>query len=295
MVPAEDAEFAGGGADSGKCGIELGGAFSLDINEELIFPRMPVDGAALDFEKVHAVLCERLEGSEERAGAMSEAHSDGNFSGIRCSPGSSLMFWEQEHKARKVFGVVLNGFGENDGAVMLSGAAASDSGARFISPSKHLADAAGGIFRGDALEMRVGEKELLALRKCHRMRGDRPDVVQGGTRRRNEVMFDRKDGFRDDGERTFEQQVVNTHHRASERVFHGNEKGIGRAFGNGPERGIKRGTRDCGNRFAEKLNGGGFAEGAGLALKGYARGFVSRWIHRQALSCNKGRKTRSGE
>jgi len=41
------------------------------------------------------------------------------------------------------------------------------------------------------------------------------------------------------------------------------------------------------------LDGGLFAESAGLALKSHAHGLAIGCAHRQALSCNKGRKTKS--
>jgi hypothetical protein len=57
---------------------------------------------------------------------------------------------------------------------------------------------------------------------------------------------------------------------------------------------VKRSAGHGRNRAAEKLNGGRFAESAGFALKGYARGLAIGCAHKLALSCNKGRKTRSG-
>src|SRR4029077_1971922 len=66
-----------------------------------------------------------------------------------------------------------------------------------------------------------------------------------------------------------------------------------RAFGDGAESGIKGGTRNRSDPVTEKLNGGSFAECTRFALEGNARGLAIGCAHRQALSCNKERKTKS--
>src|SRR5204863_513904 len=65
-VAAEDAEFAGGGADFGEGGIETGGCLGFDVDEKLIFPGAAVDGTAFDLEEIDSVLGKGLEGGEER-------------------------------------------------------------------------------------------------------------------------------------------------------------------------------------------------------------------------------------
>ena len=59
-VGAEDAKFAGGGADFGEGGSELGCRGGIDVEEKLVFPWAAVDGAALDFQKVDSVSGEGL-------------------------------------------------------------------------------------------------------------------------------------------------------------------------------------------------------------------------------------------
>src|SRR5713101_602130 len=109
------------------------------------------------------------------------------------------------------------------------------------------------------------------------------------------MVFDGKDGFSNDGQAALQQQVVNAHDRTGQRVFHGGEKSVGNAFRDGPERGIKRGARHGRNGVAKKLNGSGFAEGAGFALEGNPHRLSIGWAHRQALSCNMERETKRTE
>src|SRR5260370_8312768 len=125
------------------------------------------------------------------------------------------------------------------------------------------------------------------------MRSDRTNITEGRSRAANEMMFDRQDGFRDDAEITFEQEIVNAHDRASEGVFHRGQKSVRSAVRNGPESGIKGGTCNCSDPVAEKLDGSLLAERAGFALEGHTRGLAVGSAHRQALSCNKGRQTKS--
>jgi uncharacterized damage-inducible protein DinB len=59
------------------------------------------------------------------------------------------------------------------------------------------------------------------------------------------------------------------------------------------ESGIERCTWNSGDAFAKKLDGGGLAEGAGLALEGHAHGLAVECGHKHGLSCNRRSKTRS--
>jgi hypothetical protein len=86
----------------------------------------------------------------------------------------------------------------------------------------------------------------------------------------DEVMFDGEDGFGGDGEGALEEEIVDADDRAGEGVFNGGEKGVGKAVADGAESGVEGGARNRGDAFAEKLDGGFFAEGAGLTLKGNA-------------------------
>ncbi len=57
-VAAKDAKLAGRGTDVSKGLVESGDIAGFDVDEELIFPGAAVDGAALDLEKIHAMLGE---------------------------------------------------------------------------------------------------------------------------------------------------------------------------------------------------------------------------------------------
>jgi len=83
-------------------------------------------------------------------------------------------------------------------------------------------------------------------------------------------VLDGEDGFGGDGESAFEKEIVDADDGSGEGVFYGGEERVGGAFVDGAEGGVKSGARNGGDGFAEKLDGGGFAEGAGLALEGDA-------------------------
>ena len=80
-------------------------------------------------------------------------------------------------------------------------------------------------------------------------------------------MLDGQDGLRGYSEGAFEEEIVNADNGSGERVFDGGQKSIREAFVNGPKGGVKRGTRNRGDAFTEKLDCGFFAESARLALK----------------------------
>ena len=69
----------------------------------------------------------------------------------------------------------------------------------------------------------------------------------------------------------FEHEVVDADDRAGERIFDGDEESVGGVFRDGAKDGVECGARDGGDFGAEELDGGGFAEGAGLALEGDAQ------------------------
>src|SRR4029077_8860356 len=114
------------------------------------------------------------------------------------------------------------------------------------------------------------------LRESHGMRSDRTNIVECRSRAADEVMFDGMDNFRDDAEITFEEEIVNADDRAGERIFHGGKQRVSSAVPDRAEGGIKRRTGYGGNSAAEKLNGRGFAKGAGLTLEGHAYSSASR-------------------
>src|SRR2546421_3717584 len=96
-VAAEDAKFAGGGADFREGCIETGKCFGFDVDKKLIFPGAAVDGTAFDLKEIDSVLGKWLEGGEERAGAVGEAHRQRNFSSLGGNPRCGFFFWEQKH------------------------------------------------------------------------------------------------------------------------------------------------------------------------------------------------------
>lgn len=209
---------------------------------------------------------------------MRELHGDGHFAGVGggCDCGG-VGFAAEEDEAREIFGVVLDFFGEDDAAIVVGGATAGDCGGDFVTAAENFADAAGGVFGGDALEERVLREEALALRECHGMRRDGFDLVERCARDGDEIELDGENCLGGDGELRFpifEHEVVDADDGAGERIFDGDEKRVGGIFRDGAEDGVERGAWDGGDFGAEELDGGGFAECAGLALEGdaHARG-----------------------
>ena len=115
------------------------------------------------------------------------------------------------------------------------------------------------------------DEEAFALREGHGMRGDGANVDECGAGAGDEVMLDGEDGFGGDGEGAFEEEIVDADDWACEGVFYGGEESVGEAVADGAEGSVEGGARDGGDGFAEKLDGGFFAEGARLALKGDAQ------------------------
>src|SRR5882724_2845349 len=175
---------------------------------------------------------------------------------------------------------------------MFGGAATGNRCAGFIAASESFPDTSGGVFRGHALELRMGREETLALRQSHGMRGHGAEALERRAGAADEMVLDGQDGFRDDGELAFEQEIVNAHDRSGEGIFDGREQRVSEVILDGAESGIERCTWNSGDAFAKKLDGGGLAEGAGFALKGHAHGRAIECGHKHGLSCNKRCKTR---
>ncbi len=271
-VEAEDAEVVGGFAGFGEGVVEEFGFVGFDLEDEAVGPGLAVDRAAFDFAEIDVVARERFERGEQRAGAMRELHRDGHFArvggGRDCG---GVGFAAQQDEAREIFGVVLDFFGEDDAVVVIGGAAAGDRGGDFVAAAEDFADAAGGVFGGDALEERMLREEAFALRERHGMRRDGFDLVERGAGDSDEIELDGENCFGGDGEAIFEHEVVDADDRAGERIFDGDEQRVGGVFRDGAKDGVECGARDGGDFGAEELDGGGFAEGAGLALKGDAQ------------------------
>ena len=160
--------------------------------------------AAFDFAEIDVVACERLERGEQSAGAMRELHRDRHFAGVGGGRDrGGVGFAAQEDEAREIFGVVLDFFGEDDAAVVVGGATARDCGGNFVAADEDFADAAGGVFGGDALEVRMLREETFALRERHRMRRDGLDLVERCAGDRDEIELDGENCFGGDGELYF--------------------------------------------------------------------------------------------
>src|SRR5580698_3074894 len=102
------------------------------------------------------------------------------------------------------------------------------------------------------------------------MRGDRADRIERRAVAADEVMLDRQDGFGGDSQGAFEEEIIDADDWAGESVFDWGQESVREAVADGAEGGVEGGSRDRGDSFAEKLDGGFFAEGAGLALEGHA-------------------------
>ena len=224
---------------------------------------------------------------------MREAHGEGSFAGILCEPSGCFLFRHQQHEAREIFRMVLNPFGENRSAIVLGRVAPGNGGARFVPTGHDFADAARGVFRGNTFPLRMRGKKAFALRQGHRMRSHGADVVQRSSGERNELHFDRQNGFRNHGESVFQKQIEHAHHGTREGIFHRSENRIGRSLSDGTKDGLKAGMRHGLDGFAKELHRSGFAESAGLSLESDAQRFAIGRGHGHALSCNKRRKTES--
>jgi hypothetical protein len=268
-VAAQDTEFGGGVLDFGQGLLEVGVAIGFDVEEELVFPGAAVDGAAFDFQQVDGVAGERLERGQKRAGLMGEAHGDGHFVGVGRGQCGGLFLGDEQNEAGEIFGVVLDGCGEDDAVVVIGGALTGDGSVGLLLAGKGFAHAAGGVFRGQAFPLGMLVEKLFALREGHGMGGDGADTGEGRARAADEVMLDGEDSFGDNLEFAFEEQVENAEDGTGERIFDGDEEGVGGAVTDGGERGVEGGARHGGYGFTEELHRSGFAKGAGLALKGH--------------------------
>jgi hypothetical protein len=198
---------------------------------------------------------------------MGQSHGEGHFAGV-WGGRSGFGGGPQQNEAGEILWVVLDVGGQDDARIVFGGAAASNGCARFVAAGQGFADAAGGVFSGDALEMRMCGEEALALGESHGMRGYGANGTEGRAGAADKVMLNGKYGFGGDGEGAFEEEIVDADDWTGEGVFYGSEESVGEPFGDGAEGGVEGGARDRGDGFAEELDGGFFAEGAGLSLKG---------------------------
>ena len=141
-----------------------------------------------------------------------------------------------------------------------------------------FAGAPAGIFRDDALDRGMLLEKARALRQRYRMRLHGAHLLEGCAGRTDQVVRDRQDHFRDDGEFAFEQQIVAAIDRAGQAVFDRGQHKIRRAFVDGGEHGFEGRARHEFDLLAQELDGGFFTERAALALEGHSR-FRLVWSH----------------
>src|ERR1700722_7434108 len=102
---------------------------------------------------------------------MRELHRDGHLASVGGRRnGGGIGFATKQNETREIFGVVLDFFGEDHAAIEVGGASAGNRGGDFVAASENFADAAGGVFGGDALVERILCEETFALRERHRVR-----------------------------------------------------------------------------------------------------------------------------
>ncbi len=154
---------------------------------------------------------EGLEGSEQRAWTVRQPHGERHFAGAGACELLGLVCGAQQDEAGEILGVVLDACGENDAAVMLSGAAAGDGRAAFVTARKRFADAACRVFGRHTLQVWVRCEEALALSQGHGVRSHGANLGESGAGAADEVMLDRQNRFRDDGKIAFEKKVVDAH------------------------------------------------------------------------------------
>jgi len=235
-----------------------------------------MNGATFNFEQVDGVVGKRLERGKQGAGTVSEAKRNGHLTGGGRGKFFGTLRGKQEDEACEIFRIVVDVFGKDDTAIDVGGAASCNAREGFVASGEGVANATGGVFRGNAFQLWVSAKEILALGERDRMRGDGTNVREGGARTANELMFDVEDGFGNHREIAFEQKIEHANDRACESVFDGSQERIGSAVANCGERGVKRGPGHGSDGVAKKLNGGSFAESSMFALKGNTRFFESQ-------------------
>ena len=123
--------------------------------------------------EIDAVAGEGFEGGEERAGFVSKAQGKRHFVGFGRCELSGLRRGDEQNEASEVFGIVVNVFGEDGAAVDGGSAVRGDARERFVTTGDDFADATGGVFRRNALQIGMREEEFFALCKRDGVGGDR--------------------------------------------------------------------------------------------------------------------------
>ena len=69
----------------------------------------------------------------------------------------------KQEKTGEIFGIVLDAGSKDEAAVVFGGAAGGDARAGFVTESDGFAHASGGVFGGNALEVRMHDEKSFAL------------------------------------------------------------------------------------------------------------------------------------
>ena len=120
-IEAEDAEIAGGFADFLQGLLQFFQVLGFDVDEELIFEGLAVDGAALDLQQIHTVIGKRFERSQQGSGLVSQTHGQRHFARVRSAIFFCFGRGQKQHESREILGIVLNAFAKNDCTVMTRG------------------------------------------------------------------------------------------------------------------------------------------------------------------------------
>src|SRR5206468_13041931 len=133
---------------------------------------------------------------------MRQAHGDGHFASIAFVEFRCLIQRQQQHKTREIFWIILDIFGKDNTAVLLGGTPASDTSIRFVTTSEDFANASGGIFRRNTLQVRMREEEAFALSERHWMRSHGTKISERPAGTSDQLMFNSKNSLGRDRELT---------------------------------------------------------------------------------------------
>src|SRR4029077_13998932 len=120
-IEAQDAEIAGGGANFPEGLLQFFKVFGLNIDVELVFKGLAVDGAAFDLQQIYAMIGKGFEGSEQSAGLVSQAHGQRHLARVRGAVIFGLGGRQEQNESREILRVILNAWAKNDRAVVAGG------------------------------------------------------------------------------------------------------------------------------------------------------------------------------
>src|SRR6185295_11409148 len=106
-----------------------------------------------------------------------------------------------------VLGVVLDAFREDIGAVDFRRCRTRNGGVLSGAAFNNHLDASGRVIRGDNFDLRISSKESLALSERYRVRMNSPNIDQGNSARRDQMVHYSQLLLADDREIVLHQQV----------------------------------------------------------------------------------------